>query len=169
VTRTSKPIIHNRDHEHGGADPVRIHYETVGTGGGGTGFIQFGVDNNGDWISIDANGSGTDPLRGTSVSIRSNTDAPIEFRQEGDADLRIINDGTGDLLLQELGGGDFDLRSSNGAGTVWSHDDLTLRSHNGNVIVSPDGFVLMPSLPTSDPHVVGQVWSSSGTLKVSAG
>jgi hypothetical protein len=25
------------------------------------------------------------------------------------------------------------------------------------------------SLPTVDPHVVGQVWNSAGTLKVSAG
>jgi hypothetical protein len=25
------------------------------------------------------------------------------------------------------------------------------------------------SLPTADPHTVGQVWNSAGTLKVSAG
>lgn len=37
MSKTPKPIIHSRDHEHGGADPVRIHYESVGTGGGGTG------------------------------------------------------------------------------------------------------------------------------------
>lgn len=31
------------------------------------------------------------------------------------------------------------------------------------------GAVLMPSLPTADPHVVGQLWNSSGVLTVSAG
>jgi hypothetical protein len=33
VSRIAKPIIHGRDHEHGGADPTRIVYESVGTGG----------------------------------------------------------------------------------------------------------------------------------------
>jgi hypothetical protein len=31
------------------------------------------------------------------------------------------------------------------------------------------GVVMMPGLPTSDPHVVGQVWNNSGVLTVSAG
>jgi hypothetical protein len=35
VSKTPKPIIHSRDHEHGGADTVRIHYESVGGSGGG--------------------------------------------------------------------------------------------------------------------------------------
>jgi hypothetical protein len=40
-----KPIIHGRDHEHGGADPTHIVYEDVGTsgGGGGSGGEPFGV------------------------------------------------------------------------------------------------------------------------------
>jgi hypothetical protein len=29
--------------------------------------------------------------------------------------------------------------------------------------------VLMPGLPTSDPHIVGQLWNSSGTVHISAG
>ena len=29
--------------------------------------------------------------------------------------------------------------------------------------------VLMPNLPTSDPSVAGQLWNSSGDLKISAG
>ena len=32
-----------------------------------------------------------------------------------------------------------------------------------------DGNVIIVSLPTSDPHVVGALYNSSGTLKVSAG
>jgi hypothetical protein len=31
------------------------------------------------------------------------------------------------------------------------------------------GGLFLPDLPTSDPGVAGQVWSDSGTLKVSAG
>jgi len=31
------------------------------------------------------------------------------------------------------------------------------------------GVLMLPGLPTSDPHVAGQVWNSTGTLKVSSG
>jgi hypothetical protein len=31
-----RPIIHHRDHEHGGADPVRIQWESTGESGGGS-------------------------------------------------------------------------------------------------------------------------------------
>jgi hypothetical protein len=31
----NKPVLHRRDHEHGGADPVRIVWESTGAGGGG--------------------------------------------------------------------------------------------------------------------------------------
>jgi len=30
-----RPVIHHRDHEHGGADPVHVTYEKFGSGGGG--------------------------------------------------------------------------------------------------------------------------------------
>ncbi len=36
-------------------------------------------------------------------------------------------------------------------------------------IDSDGGTILLKNLPTSDPHVVGKVWNSSGTLHVSAG
>jgi hypothetical protein len=42
VTKPTKPIVHARDHEHGGADPVRIVWESTGTGGGG-GFPTFAL------------------------------------------------------------------------------------------------------------------------------
>jgi hypothetical protein len=34
VTKVQRPIIHGRDHEHGGADPIRIVWESVGSCGG---------------------------------------------------------------------------------------------------------------------------------------
>ena len=42
----------------------------------------------------------------------------------------------------------------------------------GNVTattVSVSGTVIMSGLPTADPMVVGQLWSNSGVLTVSAG
>jgi hypothetical protein len=42
-----RPIIHHRDHEHGGADPVRIQWEQTGETGGGTGSLGqavYGLD-----------------------------------------------------------------------------------------------------------------------------
>lgn len=38
----------------------------------------------------------------------------------------------------------------------------------GAVVLS-NASVKMTALPTADPHVVGQIWSSTGTLTVSAG
>ena len=35
--------------------------------------------------------------------------------------------------------------------------------------VAPSGVVTLTGLPTADPSVAGQLWNSSGTLKVSAG
>ena len=40
---------------------------------------------------------------------------------------------------------------------------------NGVLIAAPTGEITMAYLPTADPHVVGALWNSSGTLKVSAG
>jgi len=33
MVKHAKPVVHARDHEHGGADPHRIHYESVGESG----------------------------------------------------------------------------------------------------------------------------------------
>lgn len=47
----------------------------------------------------------------------------------------------------------------------------TQSDHNGTMIVVDDliGAIKLVNLPTSDPHVVDQVYNSSGTLKISAG
>jgi len=51
----TKPVIHRRDHEHGGADPVRILWDsTGGSGGGGTDqpseLVQFATKNS--WTNV---------------------------------------------------------------------------------------------------------------------
>jgi len=44
VTRKPKPMMHGRDHEHNSPDPIRIHYESVGTpGGGGASYFAVGI------------------------------------------------------------------------------------------------------------------------------
>ena len=35
--------------------------------------------------------------------------------------------------------------------------------------LTASGTVILSGLPTADPHVVGQLWSNSGVLTVSAG
>lgn len=47
-----------------------------------------------------------------------------------------------------------------------------LYSEDGTQVlkIGPTGAVFsLPGLPTSDPHVANQIYSSSGTLKISAG
>lgn len=58
--KQQKPILHYRDHEHGGADVVRIAWEGV-EGGGGTG------------------GTVTAVLTGPATSVAANTQTPIPF------------------------------------------------------------------------------------------
>ena len=40
MTKVQKPIVHGRDHERGGADPIRLVWETDDTGGGGGELVQ---------------------------------------------------------------------------------------------------------------------------------
>ena len=67
------------------------------------------------------------------------------------------------------------------SGTIASSGNLGLDSNNKIVkaaevgtlttlvVSSADTTVKFVGLPTSDPEVVGQLWSDEGTLKVSAG
>lgn len=57
MSLAQKPVIHGRDHSHGGADPVQIAWEDVGSGAGGSGGgIQFDTDNVGGWLSVQTTG-----------------------------------------------------------------------------------------------------------------
>lgn len=44
--------------------------------------------------------------------------------------------------------------------------NITPGTHNGSGAL---GHILLQNVPSSDPHVVGAIWNSSGTLKLSAG
>ncbi len=51
------------------------------------------------------------------------------------------------------------------------NNDVCLYSQNGTLALKilSDGKIVLPALPTLDPHVVGELWNSSGTVKISAG
>lgn len=64
--------------------------------------------------------------------------------------------------------------------TVQIYNDYELSIHTANdniqlvpaddLVIAPGaGNVIILGMPTSDPHVVGALWNSSGTVKISAG
>jgi hypothetical protein len=64
------------------------------------------------------------------------------------------------------------------ATTTFSGPVVSQNGFQGNVVATATitgglnvtgGTVIMLDLPTADPHVVGQLWSNSGVLTVSAG
>ena len=90
-------------------------------------------------------------------------------------DLTIYHDGSntymynngGDLkIMQAAADKDLILMCDDGSGGETAY--LTLDGGDVSTIVNTIK-VLMPNLPTSDPSVAGQLWNSSGDLKISAG
>jgi hypothetical protein len=151
VSKTPKPVVHARDHEHGGPDTVRIVYESVGDGGsGGTG-IQFDTDNEGGWLEINTNdtdafGSG----RGMSLTDGS-----------GGGILVGVNDG--ELQLRVTGDGGLVLRSENG---IFIQEESIA---GANIMLSSIAGYIVLEVPDSDPAVAGAVWNNGGVLNISAG
>jgi len=92
-----------------------------------------------------------------------------------DRELTIYSDGSNGLIANQIGNlvitnahndGDLMLQCDDGSGGVTPY--ITLDGGDVSTIVSTIK-VLMPNLPTSDPSVAGQLWNSSGDLKISAG
>ena len=88
------------------------------------------------------------------------------YHQSSDNTSRIQNL-TNDLIItNDADDGDIIFKSDNGSGGTT--DYITL--DGGDVSTKIETIkVLMPNLPTSDPSVAGQLWNSSGDLKISAG
>ena len=93
----------------------------------------------------------------------------------GSNDLQIYHDGTNSYINNATGklfinnqtnDSDIIFRCDDGSGGAT--DYLTLDGGDVSTIVNTIK-VLMPNLPTSDPSVAGQLWNSSGDLKISAG
>ena len=136
--KQQKPIIHGRDHEHGGADPIRVHWEDVGTSGGGAGGgIRFDTyPQAGGWLYLETTDSTGEPSA-----------SGIEIQDKsGGGVLIVIDDGdtvhTPDLIVDagrniqltaheeffaqgdNISGG-FGVELESGLGGMWLHTSAT--------------------------------------------
>jgi hypothetical protein len=72
----------------------------------------------------------------------------------------------GQAGVADAHGGAILIQSGLGAGTGNS-GNITIQT--GTVSAGTRGNIILGGLPTADPHVLGALWNSTGTLKVSAG
>jgi hypothetical protein len=93
---------------------------------------------------------------------------------DGD-DLQIVHDGTDSAITNTTGNLNFyqntddgDIRFYNDNGSGGTTEYFRLDGGDSSTQIKTIK-VLMPNLPTSDPSVAGQLWNSSGDLKISAG
>ena len=86
---------------------------------------------------------------------------------ESKGGLIFENDTSGDITVeQKRNDGEIDFKCDNGSNGTESYLKLNGSDVSVNILIQK---VMMSNLPTSDPSVAGQLWNSSGTLKVSAG
>ena len=86
---------------------------------------------------------------------------------ESKGGLIFENDTSGDITVeQKRNDGEIDFKCDNGSNGTQSYLKLNGSDVSVNILTQK---VMMSNLPTSDPSVAGQLWNSSGTLKVSAG
>ena len=78
-------------------------------------------------------------------------------------DVKIQPNGTGIVEVDQLQITDDAITS------LITNGDLTLSANGTGAVAITPVKVMMANLPTSDPSNAGQLWNSSGTLKVSAG
>jgi hypothetical protein len=141
---------------------------------------QWAIDDKGNLrIEPDASGSDVDASLIVKGNGRSDT-FMIERQLTTERTLGIDEDG----YIVTSGGADIGDTSSIGtfgtvvnigggaANTAPNGSYLRVREGGGGLIffrVKGDGNVLMPNLPTADPHIAGALWNDAGTVKVSAG
>jgi len=102
---------------------------------------------------------------GDSVPLKLGAGPDFEMSHNGSNTL--ITNNTGNLLFtQNTDDGNILFYNDDGSGGATVY--LTLDGGDVSTIVSTIK-VMMPNLPTSDPSVAGQLWNSSGDLKISAG
>ena len=95
-----KPVIHGRDHSHGGPDPTQIAYEDVGGTGGGGGGIQFDVTpQSGTFLDIRTTGVQSPTNNGITLQA---TDAINIYGEEG---VAINGVGAGGVILNAAASG----------------------------------------------------------------
>jgi hypothetical protein len=149
--------MHGVDHRPGGPDPIP-------GGGGAGGGIDFNKGNNSDadgdpadYLLITVNGTGAGPDAAVRI-VNAATAGEFELVNDTDAAMRIEQTGAADLDLLSVG---------TGGVNVTGHAAVTLHSTTGDVVVSQNGHVKMPNLPTTDPGVAGRIWNDHGTVVLS--
>jgi len=146
---------------------------------------RFNLSDNGVMTWGNTNNYGQLNWDGDYALISGQSGKGIKFRTNGSS-LALTLDTSQNATFA----GDIDLPS--GATLDWANGDakivegetnnysLTFKTYDGSICSSAlrldgdntatfAGAVIIPNLPTSDPGVAGQLWNSSGDLKVSAG
>ena len=101
------------------------------------------------------NSAGAQYIRGSSGSFMRNVSPSATVVSVG-PNIGDVNTGIGHAAADQLS------LIAGGVEGIRISEDTT-------ITIDMNGAVLMPDLPTSDPTNAGQLWSDSGTLKVSAG
>ena len=120
-----------------------------------TGLITTSLTN-GD-IRIQPNGSGTIEIDQLQVNSSGITTIATN------SDLTITANGTGDIVLDAV------TIADNKITTNTSNNSLLIDASGTGAIEMIPIIIKMANLPTSNPSSAGQLWTDSGTLKVSAG
>jgi hypothetical protein len=154
MPKRAKPHVHGRDHEHGGADPTKVHYDDVGdSGAGGGSGIQYETVNTGGWLDVET--TGHSPSTTTGMLFYATED--IEILADGET--FISGGGTSEAVHITTSG-----VAAGNIGIDATHGSTSL------VIVVAAGtghYLILNGLPTTDPGVSGAVWNDGGTLKIS--
>ena len=141
-----------------GADDKDIIFQCDDGSGGVTAYLTL------DGSSV-TNIFSKDVLLNDNINLKIGSAADLKLYHDGSNSF--IDNNTGIFrITQNLADGDLVLRADNGSGSPTPY--LTLDGGDVSTIVNTVK-VLMPNLPTSDPSVAGQLWNSSGDLKISAG
>jgi hypothetical protein len=184
MPQRAKPHVHGRDHEHGGADPTRIHYETVGGDGGTTATgIFFDTDPQaGDFLVVTATGEGSAWDAGQMTLVANGGTTWLKNSAQGVVILSSGQFATGritdlDSTLLETGADRPGMILAASDGLVISQSGIDAQDEHGSLnlvfVYADTGNNLLRSpvllATTADPHIAGALWNDSGTVKVSSG
>ena len=128
-------------------------------------------------LTIDTGTAGNpatgDTLRTAMNKVNTNFEEVYQIVGDPDTGLITTSITNGDVTIQPNGTGNVEIDKVQFADTTLStlttNSDLTLSANGTGAVAITPVKVMMANLPTSDPSNAGQLWNSSGTLKVSAG
>ena len=128
-------------------------------------------------LTIDTGTAGNpatgDTLRTAMNKVNTNFEEVYQIVGDPDTGLITTSITNGDVKVQPNGTGKVEidkvLFTDTTLSTLTTNADLTLSANGTGAVAITPAKVMMANLPTSDPSNAGQLWNSSGTLKVSAG